>query len=66
MLTTFLLNIERVDRSSENWEETGKVHWIIVAFSALQCPHPPWLPLFDNVSSTPEELQVMRGAGCDD
>jgi len=30
-------------------------------------PHPPWLPSFDYIcSSTTEELQVMRGAGCSD
>ena len=37
MLTTFLLNIERVDRSSENWEENGKVHCVKVALYATEC-----------------------------
>jgi len=73
MVTTFLLNIERVDGSSENWEEIGKVHGVKVALYATECifsitmPHPPWLPSFDYIcSSTTEELQVMRGAGCSD
>ena len=72
MLTTFLLNIERVDRSSENWEEIGKVHWIKVAVYATECIFcitmpPPTLASFDYIcSSTTEELQVMRGAGCGD
>jgi hypothetical protein len=72
MLTTLLLNIERVDllRTGKRLGKYIGLMWLCMQlneFSALPCPHPRWLPTFDYIcSSTTEELQVMRGAGCND